>query len=83
MLNLRQYDELRKAEPFKPFRIVMSDGAVFDVPHREFAWRTPTGGLVFVATQDGEAAQFLDPLHITRFEVHENGRSKRRSRRSS
>ena len=53
MLNLRQYDELRRASPFRPFRIVMSDGAKFNVPHPEFTWRMPNGGLIFVATLTG------------------------------
>jgi len=78
MLNLRHYDELRRASPFRPFRIVMSDGAKFNVPHPEFTWRMPNGGLIFVATPDGAVAQFVDPLHVTRFEVATNGRGSRR-----
>ena len=81
MMNLRQYDALRQAQPFKPFRIIVSDGATFDVPHPEFTWRMPNGGLIFVAAPKGDVAQFVDPLHITRFEMKTatgSGRTRKR-----
>jgi hypothetical protein len=84
MINFKQFDELRKAQPFRPFRIIMSDGAAFIVPHPEFTWRAPNGSTVVVATEDGEVAHLVDPLHITRFEfVRQNGKasSRRRSNR--
>ena len=34
-------DELKtyqKAQPFKPFRIVLNDGRTYDVPHPNFMW---------------------------------------------
>jgi hypothetical protein len=67
MLNWKKFDELRNAQPFQPFRIVVSDGAQFDVPHRDFTWRTPNGSAVFVAINQGDVAHYIDPLHITRF----------------
>jgi hypothetical protein len=83
MLNLRQYDELRHASPFRPFRIVMTDGARFIVPHREFTWRSPNMSTIVVAIEDGEVYHMIDPLHITRFEYIERNGRKRRGRRSS
>jgi hypothetical protein len=82
MLNYRQFDELRLASPFRPFRIVMSDGAKFLVTHREFAWRSPNGSTLVVATEDGEAAHLVDPLHVTRFElVPENGHRRKQKQK--
>lgn len=82
MLNWKQFDDLRLAEPFHPFRIVTSDGAKFLVPHREFVWRSPLGTMVFVAIENGEVAHFIDPLHITRFELtRKNGHGKARKRK--
>ena len=26
------------AQPFVPFRLVLTDGRIFDVPHRDFIW---------------------------------------------
>ncbi|MGD0767705.1 MAG: hypothetical protein ABSB42_05855 [Tepidisphaeraceae bacterium] len=84
MLNWKQFDELRYADPFRPFRIVLSDGAEFLVPHRDYVWRSPLGTMVFVAIDNGEVAHFIDPLHITRFEMAKgNGRKKGRKRRET
>ena len=84
MLNWKQFDELRYADPFHPFRIVVSDGAEFLVPDRDYVWRSPLGTMVFVAIDNGEVAHFIDPLHITRFEmVKGNGRKKGYKRRKT
>ena len=38
----------QKSEPFKPFRILLTDGKTYDVPHPNFVWvRTAT---VYVGT---------------------------------
>ncbi len=77
MLNFRQYDELRQASPFRPFRIVLSDEAKYDVPHRDFTWRAPNVTTIVVASD--EVYHMIDPLHITRFEfVKMNGNKGRR-----
>ena len=79
MLNWKQFDNLRSADPFHPFSIVTSDGATFLVPHRDFVWRSPHGTMVFVAIDNGEVAHYIDPLHITRFELAtKNGKKKKR-----
>jgi len=84
MLNWKQFDELRNAQPFHPFLIVMSDGAEFFVPHRDFTWRTPSCSAAFVAVDKGEVAHYLDPLHITRFVlVAKNDRKKGRKQRKT
>ena len=82
MLSFRQYDELRLASPFRPFRIVLTDGQRCDVPHREFTWRAPNVSTIVVATED--VYHMIDPLHITRFEyVAGNGRKKSPRRRKA
>jgi len=82
MLSFKQYDELRHASPFRPFRIVLTDGASYDVPHRDFTWRAPNVSTIVVATQD--VYHMIDPLHITRFEyVGRNGHRKSQRRRKA
>lgn len=58
-------------QPFEPFRIHMSDGSRFDVPHRDFILVTRREVIVAIR-QDGEDLPhhtvFCDPLHITRIE---------------
>ncbi|MBM3880878.1 MAG: hypothetical protein FJ387_14365 [Verrucomicrobia bacterium] len=50
---------------FVPFKIRTSDGAEFQVPHREFVFLTPKR--VVVATGEGYV-NVLDPLHIVSIE---------------
>jgi hypothetical protein len=53
--------------PFVPFKIRTSDGRTFPVPHREFAYVTPTGNKVVVATQKG-TLNVLQAFHIVSVE---------------
>ena len=63
-------DEIKnfqKTQPFKPFRIVLSDGKNYDVPHPNFVWvRTST---VYVATR-GDSVRGLwddyDQIELSR-----------------
>jgi len=80
MLSFEQYDELRHASPFRPFRIVLTEGASYDVPHRDFTWRAPNIDTIVVATHD--VYHMIDPLHITRFEFIRGNGHKRRGRKS-
>ena len=75
MLSFRQYDELRQASPFRPFRLVLTDGARYNIPHRDFTWRAPNVSTIVVASDD--VYHMIDPLHITRFEyIKGNGQRK-------
>jgi len=38
MFNAEQLRELMKAQPFKPFRICMSDGSSYDITNHDAAW---------------------------------------------
>lgn len=33
-----QLKAVQKAEPFKPFRLILKDGKTFDIPHPNFIW---------------------------------------------
>jgi hypothetical protein len=60
---------------------VTTDGAKYDVPHRDFTWRAPNASTIVVAIDDGEVYHMIDPLHVVRFEyMRANGH--KRSRRS-
>lgn len=80
-MTIEQLQALHRARPFQPFRMHLSDGRDFDVPHPEFLWHTPGGRTIFVATSP-EAAEIVDLLHVTSLEPL-NGTSKpgRRKRR--
>lgn len=42
-MNADQIEQHLKASPFRPIRIQVTDGRSFEMPHREFMWRHPTG----------------------------------------
>jgi hypothetical protein len=53
------FRDLLKQQPFKPFRVVMSSGASYEVRHPEMAWVTKNDLLVGVdVAQDGMPAEF-------------------------
>ena len=68
-----QIQEQLRASPFRPFHVHLSDGRSFQVPHREFLWRHPTGRIVFIATGE-DAYEVIDVLSITSLSVG-NGQS--------
>jgi hypothetical protein len=71
-----------KKSPFQAFRIHMSDGSSYDVPHPDFAFVTRTEVLVGIPA-DGddlpERSVFCDPLHITQIEPLPPKRRRRRA----
>jgi hypothetical protein len=83
MLSFRQYDELRYASPFRPFRIVLTDGKNYDVPHRDFTWRAPNANTIVIAIGKGEQVYYMvDPLHVVRFEYIKGNGQARRTRKA-
>ncbi len=64
--------ELLNRKPFRPFRLFLSDGSGYEVPHPEFAWIF--GGRVFVGIparggdEGGGRVKELCVLHLTRVE---------------
>jgi hypothetical protein len=68
VLNFR---DLLKAQPFKPFRLVMSSGETYDVRHPEMAFLTRASVQVGVdIADDGVPADFriCSLLHVTAIE---------------
>jgi hypothetical protein len=67
--NLR--DALRK-QPFKPFRMVMTDGVGFDVRHPALLWVGTRSAMVGLTGEPGqtffERAFEVDLLHVIRIE---------------
>lgn len=66
------YSELKKilsAKPFVPFTVIMSDGTHFTVKHPEMALLTKL--FLYVATDDGDTADHLYLLHVTRIQIQE------------
>lgn len=68
-------EELRdtaQTKPYQPFRIVLTDGAVYDIPHPDLLWvgkRTAYVGLTGKPGQTFfERSVKVDLLHITRIE---------------
>ena len=64
--------ELRDAQPFVPFRICLTDGKSYDVPHRDFVMVART--VIDIGIAADAASGIYDqivrvsPLHIVRVE---------------
>jgi hypothetical protein len=64
-------DSLRQ-QPFEPFRLVLTDGAHFDIRHPDLLWVGRRSAYVGLTGQPGqtlfERAVKVDLLHISRLE---------------
>ena len=64
--------ELRDAQPFVPFRICLSDGKYYDVPHRDFLMIArdiiDVGVASDASTGIYDKIARISPLHIVRIE---------------
>jgi hypothetical protein len=70
-MTVQTFRDLLSARPFRPFRLVMSSGLVYEVRHPEMAWLTRTSILVGVdVADDGVPAEFkiCSLLHVTAIE---------------
>jgi hypothetical protein len=70
-MTVQTFRDLLTARPFRPFRLVMSSGLVYEVRHPEMAWLTRTSILVGVdAADDGVPAEFkiCSLLYVTAVE---------------
>jgi hypothetical protein len=68
-----------RAQPFRPFRVFVSDGSSYDVHHPELIFVTHRE--VVIAQELGESdiperSAYVDPVHITRIEPL-NGQKRR------
>ncbi|OWY71887.1 hypothetical protein B7486_09535 [cyanobacterium TDX16] len=70
-MNIRDTRKHMKKQPFEPFRIHVSDGSSYDVPHPDFILVTVSDVMVGLGRSQEdipERSVFVDPLHITRIE---------------
>ena len=73
-------DEIRKhlrRQPFRPFRLFLSNGQSYDIPHPELMMVSRTD--VVIAYDLGEEDMpeqlaYCDPVHITNIEPLDDGR---------
>ncbi len=67
-MTVQTFRDLLRAQPFRPFRLVMSSGEKYEVKHPETAWLTRTDTLVGMdETRDGVPSRFTmcSLLHVT------------------
>jgi hypothetical protein len=70
-MTVQDFREVLTAQPFKPFRLVMSSGLTYDVRHPEMAFLTRTSILVRIdIAEDHIPAHFkiCSLLHVTAIE---------------
>lgn len=75
-MTVQTFRELLSQRPFKPFRLVMSSGQVYEVRHPEMAMLTRTDLLVGTdVAEDGIPAEFkiCSLLHVTAVEPLQSG----------
>lgn len=65
-MNPATLQEAVKAEPFRPFELVMADGSRVAVPHPE--WIAFTGGRVALVLEPDDRSHYIDVMLITRIE---------------
>jgi hypothetical protein len=74
-MTSEQFQATLHQVPFKPFIIRMADGRTFEVRHRDFVSRSPSGRTVIVH-HDNENYSVLDLLLMSELGVPSaNGRS--------
>ncbi len=70
--------KLLRERPFRPFRVHVSDGALYDIPHPE-AGRLSGATLLLTVRASGfagplgERIAYVSLIHITRLEVYYPG----------
>lgn len=69
-VTLQTFQKLLTAQPFSPFRLVMSSGKTYEVCHPEMAMLTRTTILVGLDVRNGVPAEFdiCSLLHVTAIE---------------
>ena len=67
-MTTEQFQATLHQNPFHPFIIRMADGRAFEVRHRDFVSRSPSGRTVIVH-QDNERYSVLDLLLMSELDV--------------
>lgn len=68
-MTTQQFQATLHQNPFQPFTIRMADGRAFEVSHRDYVSRSPTGRTVIVH-HENENYSVLDLLLMSELEVH-------------
>ena len=77
MANIRaQIKTLHRADPFRPFSLVLDDGSRVLIKRPEHLGKFPSGDKLFFATPD-DAFDMVDVANVKRVEV-DTGDTKRR-----
>lgn len=75
-MHVEEIKKLLHSEPFKPFTVYMPNDRAFQIPHPEFAWVTPNGRTMFIASENDTGTDMLEIPLIVRIQVKEQKRSK-------
>jgi hypothetical protein len=76
-MTTEQFQATLHRVPFQPFTIRMADGRAFEVSHRDFVSRSPSGRTVIVH-HENENYSVLDLLLMSEIEVNSaNGHTQR------
>jgi hypothetical protein len=63
-MNIQELQRLRSEKPFRPFRVLTSDGRSYNVVHPEVLGQTPSGRIITIGLSDDSTVS-LDLLHIS------------------
>ena len=83
-MTVQNFRELLTAQPFRPFRLVMSSGKKYDVRHPEMAFLSRTSIYVGVDVADDEIPadfRICSLLHVTAIEPLNEKNGTRASKR--
>ena len=72
-----------KKEPFRPFRVFVSDGATYDIRHPEMMMVGRSEVIIGLSKKADEVYDrlaYCDPVHITRIEPLNSARPRRKAK---
>lgn len=85
-MNVEEIRKHIRRSPFRPFRVFVSDGSHYDIPHPDFILISKTNVEIGIGKNPEEVPDrtvSCDPLHVTRIEpIRSGGRSNGRASKS-
>ncbi len=79
-MTLQDFQRLLKAQPFEPFRVILSSGERYEVRHPEMAFLTRTKLVLGIDPDSNGVAEdwtICSLLHVTAIEPVANRRSRK------
>jgi hypothetical protein len=74
-MTAEELRDILRRQPFEPFRLVMTDGAAFDIRHPDLLWIGKRSAMVGLTGEPGqtfyERAVQVDLRHVIRLEPRE------------